>query len=123
MQKRRHRFGSSCKIAHTERARHPKHNYIFLAGLGSFNCIIKLFLGTPLSDIDVEWMQDEPDNHNNEEDCLIMYSSGRLADVKCANTYPFICYKQSQMMNAHKCSYTQTGITSSGKFKHNSVIW
>ncbi|KAI8426447.1 hypothetical protein MSG28_005275 [Choristoneura fumiferana] len=78
--------------------------------------------GTPLSELDVEWMQGEPDNLNKEEDCLVMYSSGRLADVKCTNDYPFICHKSPEMMNAHKCSYSQDGIESSDYVLYNKTL-
>ncbi|XP_073947442.1 macrophage mannose receptor 1-like isoform X3 [Choristoneura fumiferana] len=78
--------------------------------------------GTPLSELDVGWMQGEPDNLNNEEDCLVMYSSGGLSDVKCTNVYPFICHKSPEMMDAHKCSYSQNGTTSSDYVLYNKTL-
>ncbi|KAI8426448.1 hypothetical protein MSG28_005276 [Choristoneura fumiferana] len=84
--------------------------------------VTKLSIGTPLSELDVGWMQGEPDNLNNEEDCLVMYSSGGLSDVKCTNVYPFICHKSPEMMDAHKCSYSQNGTTSSDYVLYNKTL-
>ncbi|XP_028161367.1 macrophage mannose receptor 1-like isoform X4 [Ostrinia furnacalis] len=44
--------------------------------------------------IPVQWAMDEPDNFQNQEDCTIMLHNGTLADVRCNDTYPYVCYKK-----------------------------
>lgn len=41
----------------------------------------------------ITWAQDEPDNENNSEECLLMLPGGKLADCNCNETYAFSCYK------------------------------
>ncbi|CAH0398105.1 unnamed protein product [Chilo suppressalis] len=50
--------------------------------------------GVPLYKLPVTWAPDEPDNYKNNEDCTIMLQNGTLADVRCNDTYPYICYKK-----------------------------
>ncbi|CAH0751162.1 unnamed protein product [Diatraea saccharalis] len=50
--------------------------------------------GVPLSKIPIKWAPNEPDNYDNNEDCIIMVNNGTLADVRCNDTYPYICYKK-----------------------------
>ncbi|KAJ0176065.1 hypothetical protein K1T71_008239 [Dendrolimus kikuchii] len=49
--------------------------------------------GLPLTEIPINWAKDEPDNHNNNEDCLVMLPGGNMADCSCDETYAFSCYK------------------------------
>ncbi|RVE45766.1 hypothetical protein evm_009566 [Chilo suppressalis] len=51
-------------------------------------------LGIPLYKLPVTWAPDEPDNYENNEDCTIMLQQGTMADVRCNDTYPYICYKK-----------------------------
>ncbi|XP_023949386.1 macrophage mannose receptor 1-like [Bicyclus anynana] len=50
--------------------------------------------GIPLSDIPQTWHEGEPDNHNNDENCILMLDTGELADVSCAETFPYLCYRK-----------------------------
>ncbi|KAM3956947.1 C-type mannose receptor 2-like [Aphomia sociella] len=50
--------------------------------------------GVPLSKIPVHWATDEPNNYENNEECLLLLPDGTMADIKCNNTYPYICYKK-----------------------------
>ncbi|CAG9786442.1 unnamed protein product [Diatraea saccharalis] len=50
--------------------------------------------GVPLSNIPIEWAPNEPDNYGNNEDCIIMVNNGTLADVRCNDTFPYICYNK-----------------------------
>ncbi|CAH0398104.1 unnamed protein product [Chilo suppressalis] len=50
--------------------------------------------GIPLHKLPVTWAPNEPDNYKNNEDCTIMLQNGTLADVRCNDTYPYICYKK-----------------------------
>ncbi|XP_063825026.1 C-type mannose receptor 2-like isoform X1 [Ostrinia nubilalis] len=50
--------------------------------------------GIPLAKIPVQWAMDEPDNFQNQEDCTIMLHNGTLADARCNDTYPYVCYKK-----------------------------
>ncbi|KAJ2940078.1 hypothetical protein O0L34_g14114 [Tuta absoluta] len=51
--------------------------------------------GTLLRNIPHSWMNCEPDNDNNEEFCLVMDSKGDLADARCNETLPYVCYKKT----------------------------
>ncbi|KAL4704629.1 hypothetical protein ACJJTC_002886 [Scirpophaga incertulas] len=50
--------------------------------------------GVPLSRIHTVWAPDEPDNHNDNEDCIVMLQNGTMADVRCSETFPFVCFKK-----------------------------
>lgn len=67
------------------------------------------FLGTPLSEFDVQWIPGEPNNRNNDERCLVMDASGSLADVDCTRDYYFICHKSGTQMSAHSCNPPGSG--------------
>ncbi|XP_063617172.1 C-type lectin domain family 10 member A-like [Cydia splendana] len=62
--------------------------------------------GIPLSNLSLRWADNEPNNANNNEDCLVMNSEGEVADVNCANVYPFFCTKKSSKMTVNKCGNT-----------------
>ncbi|XP_013180715.1 PREDICTED: macrophage mannose receptor 1-like [Papilio xuthus] len=49
--------------------------------------------GDALRDVYNAWAPGEPNNYNDEEDCVVMRKDGMLNDVKCANKLPFICKK------------------------------
>ncbi|XP_028161368.1 C-type mannose receptor 2-like isoform X1 [Ostrinia furnacalis] len=50
--------------------------------------------GVPLEKIPLEWALDEPDNFKNQEDCIIMLPNGTVADVRCDETFPYVCYRK-----------------------------
>ncbi|CAH0398103.1 unnamed protein product [Chilo suppressalis] len=50
--------------------------------------------GVPLLRMSVSWAPDEPDNHENSEDCTIMLHSGKMVDVRCNDLYPYICFRK-----------------------------
>ncbi|XP_032524376.2 uncharacterized protein LOC116775585 [Danaus plexippus] len=51
--------------------------------------------GIPLRNMPVEWMPVEPDNKNNEEDCVLYIANGTIADITCSELHPYICYKEN----------------------------
>ncbi|XP_041978384.1 C-type mannose receptor 2-like [Aricia agestis] len=51
--------------------------------------------GIPLWKIPHVWAANEPNNDKDEESCLLMTSQGELADVSCAETLPYLCYKKN----------------------------
>ncbi|KAJ8720141.1 hypothetical protein PYW07_012184 [Mythimna separata] len=55
---------------------------------GDFNAIE----GTPLSKLPVTWAKNEPDNKGNNERCITLNGNGDLADRRCEETRPYICY-------------------------------
>ncbi|RVE45770.1 hypothetical protein evm_009570 [Chilo suppressalis] len=60
--------------------------------------------GKPLSKISVEWAPNEPDNFNDSESCIAMFENGKMADVRCTETFPFICYKKKTVnMAINEC--------------------
>ncbi|CAG5059613.1 unnamed protein product [Parnassius apollo] len=50
--------------------------------------------GVPLARMPIKWAPGEPDNCENSEECLLLQSHGTVADVKCSEVFPFICYKK-----------------------------
>ncbi|RVE42394.1 hypothetical protein evm_012953 [Chilo suppressalis] len=50
--------------------------------------------GVPLNRIPTTWAPDEPDNHNDSEDCIVILQNGTMADVRCTETFPYVCYKK-----------------------------
>ncbi|RVE52735.1 hypothetical protein evm_002608 [Chilo suppressalis] len=60
--------------------------------------------GVPLSRIPHTWTNDEPDNYQDKENCLILLPDGNMGDAKCSDTFPYFCYKKK----------TPTVITSCG---------
>ncbi|XP_023949387.1 macrophage mannose receptor 1 [Bicyclus anynana] len=51
--------------------------------------------GIQLSKIPHTWVKGEPDNYNDNESCLLMSDNGELADVSCAETFPYLCYRKA----------------------------
>ncbi|KAJ8709543.1 hypothetical protein PYW08_009547 [Mythimna loreyi] len=49
--------------------------------------------GTSLSNIQVPWAKNEPDNKDNVESCITLNGNGELADRSCEVTLPYICYR------------------------------
>ncbi|KAJ8709534.1 hypothetical protein PYW08_009538 [Mythimna loreyi] len=49
--------------------------------------------GIPLSEIPVPWADNEPDNKNNQENCITFNGKGEMADLSCDDTRPYICYR------------------------------
>ncbi|XP_013146398.1 PREDICTED: C-type mannose receptor 2-like isoform X2 [Papilio polytes] len=49
--------------------------------------------GDSLRDVYNSWAPGEPNNYNDEEDCVVMRRDGKLIDVKCSDKLPFICKK------------------------------
>lgn len=46
-----------------------------------------------MRDVYNSWAPGEPNNYNDEEDCVVMRRDGKLIDVKCSDKLPFICKK------------------------------
>ncbi|XP_052740366.1 uncharacterized protein LOC112053983 [Bicyclus anynana] len=60
--------------------------------------------GIPLSQIPHTWYGGEPDNHNDNESCILMVNNGDLADVSCAETFPYLCYgKAGRALVTNNC--------------------
>ncbi|XP_022125996.1 uncharacterized protein LOC111000749 [Pieris rapae] len=50
--------------------------------------------GIPLTKMPLQWMPYEPDNENNDENCIVMHSNGTIADVNCNEVFPYVCYRK-----------------------------
>ncbi|CAF4953753.1 unnamed protein product [Pieris macdunnoughi] len=50
--------------------------------------------GIPLTKMSLQWMPFEPDNENNNENCIVMHSNGTIADVNCNEVFPYVCYRK-----------------------------
>ncbi|RVE40790.1 hypothetical protein evm_014558 [Chilo suppressalis] len=61
---------------------------------GRVHALATPLAGTAQCALPVTWAPNEPDNYKNNEDCTIMLQNGTLADVRCNDTYPYICYKK-----------------------------
>ncbi|KAJ8719523.1 hypothetical protein PYW08_011698 [Mythimna loreyi] len=62
--------------------------------------------GTPLSKIAVTWANNELDNKGNNEKCITMNGNGDLADRRCEETRPYICYHaESFLSEVSQCSF------------------
>ncbi|XP_075985590.1 C-type lectin domain-containing protein 161-like [Anticarsia gemmatalis] len=59
--------------------------------------------GTPLSTTPYEWGDMEPDNKGNSERCISMTSAGKLADVRCDEPRPYICYRANTKVDVNAC--------------------
>ncbi|KAL0811289.1 hypothetical protein ABMA28_009703 [Loxostege sticticalis] len=59
--------------------------------------------GVPLNRIPHTWAKDEPDNYKDEENCLILLPEGGLADVRCKDTFPYMCYKKKSTVVVNSC--------------------
>ncbi|XP_061707735.1 macrophage mannose receptor 1-like [Cydia pomonella] len=52
--------------------------------------------GLPVSSIPVSWADGQPDNDNTDEDCLVLTSEGKLADMSCESMLPYFCRKEDK---------------------------
>ncbi|CAH0719674.1 unnamed protein product, partial [Brenthis ino] len=60
--------------------------------------------GIPLNKMPLEWMPSEPDNKNNDEDCILYAANGTIADVSCNEVHSYICYmKRTKNMSVTGC--------------------
>nr|XP_026497971.1 C-type mannose receptor 2-like isoform X1 [Vanessa tameamea] len=60
--------------------------------------------GVPLNRVSIEWMPTEPDNKNNDEDCILFAVNGTIADINCNEVHPYMCYKKiSKNMIVNGC--------------------
>jgi hypothetical protein len=58
------------------------------------------------------WAPDEPDNYKDSEDCIIMLQNGSMADVRCSETFPFVCYKKkTKNLVINECGTIDNGET------------
>ncbi|XP_072932315.1 C-type lectin domain family 4 member E-like [Epargyreus clarus] len=63
--------------------------------------------GVPLWRIHHKWAPYEPDNCDNNEQCITVFADGCLSDVNCNNTYPYICYKKApRSVRVNECGTT-----------------
>ncbi|CAH2106806.1 unnamed protein product [Euphydryas editha] len=63
--------------------------------------------GIRLSDIPQKWTYGEPDNHNDNESCIMMLANGEIADVTCEEPLPYMCYKNSsKILHVNVCGVT-----------------
>ena len=52
------------------------------------------------------WSRGEPDNWNNDEDCLnILSNDGLMNDVKCSEPFPSVCERR-ELKKPTKLKYT-----------------
>ena len=58
------------------------------------NLFLLYFTGVPLGKMPIDWMPMEPDNKNNDEDCVLYVANGTIADINCNDVHPYICYKK-----------------------------
>ncbi|CAH2106818.1 unnamed protein product [Euphydryas editha] len=49
--------------------------------------------GISLAKMPVQWAADEPDNENNNEQCIV-WTDGKIADVNCFDLFPYMCFKR-----------------------------
>ncbi|KAL0901057.1 hypothetical protein ABMA27_006380 [Loxostege sticticalis] len=50
--------------------------------------------GIPFTKIPVAWAADQPDNLDNQEDCIIMNHNGTVSDARCSEPRPYLCYRK-----------------------------
>ncbi|XP_045772145.1 macrophage mannose receptor 1-like [Maniola jurtina] len=77
--------------------------------------------GVPLGDMPLQWLPGEPDNAGGKEDC-IAYTKGSVADVKCSELLPFVCYKKGKETPKASCKTiigNQSTGMSSGCYKYH----
>lgn len=56
-----------------------------------------------------EWATLEPDNKNNAENCIALNCEGKLADVRCDEPRPYICYREHSYVDTNMCGTTDPG--------------
>ncbi|XP_050346553.1 macrophage mannose receptor 1-like isoform X2 [Nymphalis io] len=49
--------------------------------------------GISLAKMPVQWAPGEPDNSNNNEDCIVL-TNGSIADINCSEIFPYMCFKK-----------------------------
>ncbi|CAH2106821.1 unnamed protein product [Euphydryas editha] len=49
--------------------------------------------GESLEKMPVRWAAGEPDNANNNEECIV-WTDGKVADMNCSDLFPYMCYKR-----------------------------
>ncbi|XP_013143746.1 PREDICTED: uncharacterized protein LOC106107441 [Papilio polytes] len=54
--------------------------------------------GTPIGKMSIEWAPNEPNNHEDSEECIILQGNGTAADVVCTDLYPYVCYRRSPVI-------------------------
>ncbi|KAL4704624.1 hypothetical protein ACJJTC_002881 [Scirpophaga incertulas] len=59
--------------------------------------------GVPLSKIKTVWAPNEPNNYKNSEQCIAMLPNGTMADVKCTQTFPYVCYRKNMNEQLNEC--------------------
>ncbi|CAK1546904.1 unnamed protein product [Leptosia nina] len=59
--------------------------------------------GKPIDRMPVQWMPYEPDNEQNDEDCIVMHSNGTIADVNCLEVFPYICSRKGRAEVLTEC--------------------
>ncbi|XP_041984487.1 C-type mannose receptor 2-like [Aricia agestis] len=66
--------------------------------------------GVPLLRMPVEWVPSEPDNYNNEEECIVMVGNGSIADANCSMVMPYVCYKKAgKIVPVNECGTSDNG--------------
>lgn len=72
---------------------------------------VYLFPGHPIGDVFDKWDGGEPNNGNDNEDCVVLKKHGKLHDYPCFFKFPFICKKSlvSVQWNG-ECNMTNLGI-------------
>ncbi|CAH2234867.1 jg15355 [Pararge aegeria aegeria] len=58
--------------------------------------------GVPLSDISHKWAPGEPNNLNDDENCVYLTPNGAIGDINCWIPKPYVCYKkndENQVLN------------------------
>ncbi|XP_045771389.1 macrophage mannose receptor 1-like [Maniola jurtina] len=66
--------------------------------------------GVPLSDIKHEWVAGEPNNSNDDENCIYLTHSGTIGDANCGTPKPYVCYsKDDEDLAINECGTTDDG--------------
>lgn len=87
--------------------------------------------GVPLLRLAVTWAPGEPNNYKNSERCLVMMINGNgiMADARCGDVYPYVCFKKDTQLNLTACGTTDPEYTldprtgSCYKFHTSGLIW
>ncbi|XP_063358712.1 secretory phospholipase A2 receptor-like [Cydia amplana] len=92
--------------------------------------------GVPLSDIHLDWeqgepsAQDDPNDADESEKCVVLNGSAEASDVSCNTKHPYFCRKDNaSMSNYQDCHTTVVGYQyeprtySCYKFHSNAKMW